>query len=380
MSRTKHWRYLLHGALLLFAGSCVDPFTPPEITAPNRYLVVDGYLNGGTGSSVIRLSRTQNIGNFSAPTPESKATVRVEGQGGAAFAFTESASGTYTLASATLPFGGSYQVRIKTTDGHEYLSDPITIRQTPKIDSLTWAVENSGLQVYVNTHDPANKTRYYRWEYEDTYEILTPYQSPFEYRNDQVVPRTETNINHCWRTQSSTNIILGSTARLTQDILRQAPLLFIPGSSPKLWIKYSILVKQYALSPEAYSYWENLQKNTEQLGSLFDPLPSQVGGNLHSLTNPAEPVLGFVDGHSTEQFRVFIDRPAALSRSLLVTGYETCPLDTIPYPKQPLSAFLGPGGGYAAIQPLDNGRYLATSIPCADCRTLGTTTKPAYWP
>ncbi len=272
----------------------------------------------------------------------------------------------------------------KRRSGGEYLSDPITIKQTPKIDSLSWEIRNQGLQLYVNTHDPNNKTRYYRWEYEDTYEIRTPYESPFDYVNGKVVQRTSPPVNHCWKTQASTAIILGSSARLSQDVLKEAPLLFIPGSSPKLWIKYSILVKQYAQSPEAYAYWENLQKTTEQLGGLFDPLPSQLTGNFHSLTNPTEPVMGFLDGYTTEQVRVFLNRPLDLPYNLLRTGYEECKLDTIPFPgqpPQPLSALLGPGGGYVAIQEIPNSpTYLATGTHCADCRDTGTTTRPSFWP
>ncbi|HEY0108122.1 MAG TPA: DUF4249 domain-containing protein [Fibrella sp.] len=377
-------RQALYGALLLLIGSCVDPYRPPQIEAPNQYLVVDGFLNGGSGNSVIKLSRTQNLTNTKKPVVETRATIRVEGGTGEVYSFVESTEGTYTLASATLPVGKAYRVRIKTAVGSEYLSDPITIKQTPRIDSLSWAIRNEGLQVYVNTHDATNKTRYYRWEYEDTYEIRTPYESPFDYVNGKVINRTSPPVNHCWRTQTSTAILLGTSARLTQDVLKQTPLLFIPGSSPKLWIKYSLLVKQYAQSQEAYAYWENLQKTTEQLGGLFDPLPSQVAGNMHSLTNPTEPVLGFVDGYTTEQLRVFINRPLDLSFNLLRTGYENCKLDTIPFPDgppQPLSSLLGPGGGYVAIQEIPQSTsYLGTGTHCADCRDVGTTTRPSFWP
>ncbi|GAB3491288.1 DUF4249 domain-containing protein [Spirosoma knui] len=375
-------RYWAFGLALLVVGSCVDPYRPQEISAPNRYLVVDGFLNGGSGATVIKLSRTQNIQDFKKPAPETKALVRVEGEGSGPYALTEGPNGTYTLESPALTVGRNYRVRIKTADGQEYLSDAVTVKKTPKIDSLSWSVQNDGLQVFVNTHDATNRTRYYRWEYEDTYEIQTPYQSPFELVDDSIVERKVTNINRCWQTQLSTNIIIGSTARLTQDVLQRSPILFIPGSSPKLWIKYSLMVKQYAQSPEGYAYWENLQKNTEQLGSLFDPLPSQVTGNLHNVANAAEPVLGFIDGYSVEQVRVFIDRPAALPRSLINTGYETCKLDTIPFPLDPtpLKDWLGPSGGYNAVELLAPGVYLAAAVGCTDCRNRGTTTKPSFWP
>ncbi|MBO0936810.1 DUF4249 domain-containing protein [Fibrella sp. HMF5335] len=378
MHKQAGWLRWLQGALLLTVGSCVDPYRPPEIAAPNTFLVVEGNLNAGTGSSTIRLSRTQNLTSANKPTPEQKATIKVEGT---TYSFVETAKGTYTLAAATLPVGSKFQVRIKTGDGKEYLSDPITMKQTPKLDSLTWEVVGNGLQVYVNTHDAAAKTRYYRWEYEDTYEFYTPFESQLEFVNGQVVQRTGPPINHCWRTELSNNILLGSTARLTDDVLQKAPLLFLSASSPKLNVNYSILVRQYAQSAEGYAYWQNLLKTTEQLGGLFDPLPSQVGGNLHCVTNPAEPVLGFLDGCTTEQLRVFIKRPAALSRSLIRTGYEGCFTDTIPKPKQPLSVFLGPGGGYNAISQIEGtSNYVAAGIACTDCRNIGTNVKPSYWP
>ncbi len=168
MPTKQRYRRLLHGLMLVWIAGCVDPYRPPQLTAPNRYLVVDGYLNGGTGTSVIRLSRTQNVDDSQKPQPEGRAVIRVESETGTAYPFTESETGTYTLASAVLPFGSRYRVSIQTSDGSQYQSDPILIKQTPPIDSITWSVENNGLQVFVNTHDPANQTRYYRWSYEDT--------------------------------------------------------------------------------------------------------------------------------------------------------------------------------------------------------------------
>ena len=345
--------------------------------------MVEGNLNGGTGNSTIKLSRTQNLANFSKPTPEQKATIKVEAvpRPGTAYSFVETAKGTYTLAAASLPIGSKFQVRIKTGDGKEYLSDPITMKQTPKLDSLSWEVVGNGLQVYVNTHDATAKTRYYRWEYEDTYEFYIHFESTLEFINNQVVQCSGPPINHCWRTELSNSILLGSSARLTQDILQKLPLLFLLATSPKLSINYSLLVKQYAQSAEGYAYWQNLLKTTEQLGGLFDPLLSQVAGNLRCVTNPSEPVLGFLDGYTTEQLRVFIKRPAVLSRSLIRTGYEGCYTDTIPKPKQPLAVFIDPGGGYNVISQIDGTtNYVAAGVACTDCRDVGTIVKPSYWP
>jgi hypothetical protein len=51
--------------------------------------------------------------------------------------------------------------------------------------------------------------------------------------------------------------------------------------------RYSTLVRQFAISPNTYNYWQNL-KNTEQLGTLFDAQPSQLVGNAHCAV-PNEP-------------------------------------------------------------------------------------------
>jgi hypothetical protein len=65
-------------------------------------------------------------------------------------------------------------------------------------------------------------------------------------------------------------------------------------------------VKQYALNQEAFAYWQNIKKTTEQLGSIFDAQPSQFKGNIHSLTDSTEPVMGYVSASSIETKRIFV--------------------------------------------------------------------------
>src|SRR5205085_5124378 len=102
----------------------------------------------------------------------------------------------------------------------------------------------------------------------------------------------------------------------------------IPKGSIKLSIKYSILLEQKALTEEAYNYWLNLKKNTESLGGLFDPLPSEITGNIHSLRNPNEAIIGYFSGGSVEKKRIFINAneiPASVS----LYYPPQCVMDTI---------------------------------------------------
>jgi len=61
---------------------------------------------------------------------------------------------------------------------------------------------------------------------------------------------------------------------------------------------YSIEVTQYALTPEAFTYWELLKKNTEQLGSIFDASPSSSLTNIAAI-NSKDLVIGYVSVSTT---------------------------------------------------------------------------------
>ncbi|MFD1142733.1 DUF4249 domain-containing protein [Larkinella insperata] len=368
----------------LLIGSCVDPYNPPEVTAPNTFLVVDGFLNGA-GASTIRLSRTQNLKEGAKPPAELNATVLVEGENGSSQPFTEQGNGTYTLTDGGLQFGQKYRLRIRTAAGRDYESDYVTIKQTPKIDSVTWQPQAEGLQFYVTTHDPNNQTKYYRWEYEETWEYYSAFVSRVEYLNKTFVYRSE-NVNTCWRSDQSTGIFVGSSTQLTQDVISNFPLVFISNStSNRLKVRYSLLVKQYALTDEAYEFWQNLKKNTESLGSLFDPQPFQPLGNIHGVTDPGETVVGYVSGYSVEEKRVFV-QAYELPSWRVPTMYESCVEDTLPLQptREKSSAFEMAEAGFVPIDEVlsMSGQvigYRMSTAYCVDCRTVGTNVKPSFW-
>jgi len=142
-------------------------------------------------------------------------------------------------------------------------------------------------------------------------------------------------------------------------------------------VKYSILVKQQSLTKEAYNFWTQLKKSTESLGGLFDPLPSQVLGNMYSENNSAEPVLGYFSGGQTSEKRIFIQF-SDLPPDLKLVMPPNCPIDTIVnddirnYP----NTFLI--GSYGAPFPLG---YIKSEGPnCMDCRDDGgVLQRPDFW-
>ncbi|MBC7920335.1 MAG: DUF4249 domain-containing protein [Ferruginibacter sp.] len=355
-------------------ASCIEPYQPPVIVADNQYLVVDGYLDNGRGSASVRLSRTQNL-TENGPTAESTARVTLEGEGGSRFPLAHQGNGVYAVTGLNVPPGAKYRLRIGTATGKEYLSDLVASKPTPPIDSVTWRAGEGGVQVYVNTHDPLNRTVYYRWEYEETWEFTAAFSSSIEYVNGAIVPRKE-NVYRCWRTQKSTALSLGTSARLSQDVIRDFPLVFVPFESRKLRIRYSVLVRQFAESREGYDYWQNLKKNTENLGTLFDPQPSQTTGNLRCVSDPSEPVVGYFGASSTEEQRIFIGYDELPFQRYV----ESCQVDTVKIEDlarfDPGQSLVGEIRG-GTRRPVDG--YTYSTLGCVDCRTAGTTVRPDFW-
>src|SRR5690606_8629815 len=105
-----------------------------------------------------------------------------------------------------------YRLRIRTGAGQEYLSAYVPVVKNPPIDSVTYKVrpDRAGVQIYVNTHDPLDKTRFYRWSYDETWEYSMPLYSVYELVGKDIVYRQQS-INTCWSSANPTNIVLGSS-------------------------------------------------------------------------------------------------------------------------------------------------------------------------
>jgi hypothetical protein len=160
----------------------------------------------------------------------------------------------------------------------------------------------------------------------------------------------------------------------------------VASTSEKIELKYSIQVRQYALTPDAYHFWESLKKNTEQLGSIFDAEPTQLKGNIHNIKDDSDIVIGYISAGSITTKRIFISNDQLPPQWLPNYPYD-CGLDSAWYfhPRtgfNDVKAFLVPeleipvssyGSG-----PKPSG-YTASSRECVDCTIRGTTKQPDFW-
>jgi hypothetical protein len=374
-------KLIYHIALVvLLVGTveeCREPYLPPEIQNVKNYLVVDGTLHIGSDSTYITLSRTRSLQDSVPNIPELNAQVTVVSQNGLRFDLKSVGNGVYATDYLGLSPNERCQLWISTADGKQYLADSILVLNSPPIDSVSWkqdtfSVDNKkGVYIYVTTHDPNNSTWYYRWEYQETYEYHAKYDSYLFWKNNTYVPRLPSEHTYaCWKDHVSTELMLATSVGLQQDIIFENPLVFIPQGSQELSVLYSILVKQTALTREAYDYLQSLRKNTELTGSIFDPQPSQNTGNIRCLEDANEPVLGYVYASTVQKERLYISYRVIQHWGYFIMGCELLTGDST------LA-----GRGLFPIEQVQRTIYHWAEQSCVDC-TLdgGRTIKPGYWP
>jgi hypothetical protein len=362
--------------IFLITNSCVVQFIP-DINEEQDFMVVEGLITDQKNSYQIKISRSNPIGSKNVFSPVHGCTVSVSDDLGNRYMLSEKKYGIYV--SDSLVFQGvtgrKYVLHIS-SNNHFYESEPMEMKPVPPIDSAYADLEYNdsyslgqvvpGYQVYLNTHDPLNLSRFYRWEFEETWEFRLPYMYP------SIINRI------CWKSGYSNKIYIKNTSALKENRITRYPLNFITTETDRLKVKYSILLKQYSLNEDEYLYWEKLQKTTENVGGLYDMVPVSIQGNIHCIDNPEEKVLGFFSVSSVSSNRIFIKNKLIDFPDF----YRKCPIDTVP-----AGQFIPNLGVFVFIivrlndwPPTFKTFYVLTDKKeCIDCSLNGTNKMPDYW-
>ncbi|MCW3106680.1 MAG: hypothetical protein JWQ09_1186 [Segetibacter sp.] len=384
VSSANFWssKYLYFYLISFSLFACKKPYEPAVITSGNNYLVVDGFINTTlNGVTTINLSRARNINDSTFDVlPEGNANISIESSNGASYPLQQISNGKYESNPLSLSSSETYRLNITTANGNRYQSDLVIVKQSPAVDSITWQQKND-VTIYANTHDPANNTKYYRWDFVETWQYTAKYETFTGVSNHLIYYRDSTNfIYNCWSTANSTSIVLGTSAALGQDVISKAPVTTIIQNDTRLGVRYSILVRQYALTQEAFEYLQIIQKNSERTGSLFDLQPSQLHGNIHSLANKNEPVIGFVSAGSVQQKRIFIKHSEVTNWVIQGPSQEACNVIFIGQNPTNYLIFDYPDTSYAPYYFTSGGGMAISKKACFDCTLQGgSNIKPSFW-
>jgi len=181
----------------------------------------------------------------------------------------------------------------------------------------------------------------------------------------------------CWITDIIPEIFTKDLGSLEGDQYRQMPLNFVSNQSQRLQNRYDLLVRQFALSPSAYWYWEGLKNNLQSNGGLFDSQPSLTPGNICNVDNENEIVIGYFSVSGVSEKRISVSEVPEMS---IILDPTFCVPGPLPYSFARLSnAFLP---YYLATLSI-NGEDVYGSVQkhCTDCREYKNSSNipPEFW-
>lgn len=376
--------------MLSILASCIEEFKVPN-TFSDKYkseLVIQGRILSGE-ESTFYLSMTSAFGSNESKGPIEDATITIIGQNGYE---TEKAEynktyNHYTIQTIELPQNTQYAVKV-IYNGETYQSDFQELQTSPAIDEITYKEQTDGISIHVSTHDTEDGRRAYMWSYEEDWEFHADNNlfgmGPILY-NEEIYPGMVSNnpYYYCWGHNDSYNIYIYSTENLKENRVQEHKLFDIPIDDIRISYIYSILVKQWSLSDEAYDYFRTQKLYTEESGGLFTPMPSETNGNVKCISNPDIKVRGYVLASAITTKRIFIYEKDFNRHS----EYENCHI-SIPnnYDKNWIKWWTERIKAGKSIATVPNGTLDNNSIlydkECFDCRATDGATKkrPDFWP
>ncbi|MDD5508365.1 MAG: DUF4249 domain-containing protein [Bacteroidales bacterium] len=373
--------YFLFTLILIMVTACIDEFWP-DLSDFENLLVVDGVLTSAPGPYYVRLSMTSDVED-PGYIPLTGCTVTIEDDAGSSELLTETEAGTYATAAEGIRgiVGRQYRILIYTPVGRTYSSPYQKLLAPVGIDSVYTEVayhktsdlyhDLAGLQFYVDTDRSETDTNYYLWQMEETYMFYSDFFIDYLYIDYFEQFNNRDSVHTCWRTQNVYEIFTASTLNLSDPILVKFPLHYVDTETRRLQVRYSLLVHQFTIDADAYSFYDQVKNLMTDEGTLYTKQPYQITGNVTNTDDPREPVLGYFLVGSVDAKRIFVKRPLGVP-----FYFEVCELNT-----DMLSLYSQPSNTwpiYVTTNAQGNRGYAAK--PCFDC-TLngGVLEKPDFW-
>ncbi len=398
--RTKK-NYLLLILLTAFTFSCTESFTIKTEHFESA-LIIEATLTNELKYQEVKLSTTYAL-EEDTPVLETAATVQITEDNQTTYTLIEIEDGLYrsTVKFKAVP-NKEYQLKITRSTGEAYESKKEKLTAISQIDDLYMTKElntdgKEEIRLNVDSFDATNSSKFYRYTYEETYKISSPYWSAYDAIYHSITPPVVDTIYNrnnfikktCYNTRISNEIVITETTGLTEDRVSKFIVRKILPNNYIIMHRYSILLKQFVQTREAHNYYKTLEKFSSSPENIFSQTqPGFIEGNIYSVTKSNERVIGLFEVSSVSTKRVFYN-------------YSDFDLEEIPdYPggckpvapqlvdefgESILIAFIQSGlWSFYQMNPDPivagvSGPYSMVKNDCNDCRIYGTTVKPSFW-
>lgn len=297
---------LLFFAFLFF--SCVDEVQLPARSVESR-LVVEGLVTNEAPPYTVKLSYTGQYNSLiygQNEIPVNGAVVSITELGGRTVILDQDPLTPLYFWMKDSTFQGkpgkSYQLRVQLADGKTYISEPDLLNNVPEIDRIYAEFRGRAegdvynpdhYDILLDTKDPATAGNYYRW-------------SGYGY-----IPRISTGepvgmsvcCKWCWIPAYGAITDVLSDALINGNTISRRPVF----TSPIYYVgRHYIEISQYSLTKSAFQFWVNFEEQRKRNGSLFDPLPASIEGNVHQEDDANTLALGYFGSSAVSKRRLII--------------------------------------------------------------------------
>ena len=396
-------RNLVIGGYLVFMtlmfNACVEPFDIETKTFDSA-LVIEGAITDKVETQQIKLSRTFRL-ESDRPAPENSASVKVVGDDGNEYPFTSVGDGIYESNNQfSAQQGVNYSLNVTTQEGGNYASKPAMLSGSSTINNISAiqtsqpinGQESEGVAILVDSGNSSSNNSYYRYSYDETYEVRSKYNIPIKLAivDSVLTIVTKDKQDHiCYTTKPSQELILANTNMLSSNNISKFPVRFISKNNRILAFRYSILVKQFSLSREAYEFYEILNELSGSESLFSQNQPGFINGNVYSVDNPEEKVIGYFSVSPVDSKRFFFSFTDFFDVSERPESEFDCSITRPEYPTgdpvERLENLIESGAAQLvgrAGQPNPEegiGPYRIADSRCIDCTLFGTTDVPEFW-
>ena len=278
--------------LLLFfilVFSCIEPFDFNVKGDKSESLVVEGLITNEPGPYVVYLTRTTDYGSFIESIEKVvSANVIISDDLGNSDTLTETNPGVYKTNPDSIQGiqDRFYKVMIETTDGKQYESKSELLSSVPEIDSIyyefremrsTDGTRDNRINVYIDTSVPDNDGNYFLWR--------------------------------C-TSEKNTDIIIADDKYVNGNKIEKKHVLSIPANNKDSFDGYYATIAQFSLTKKAYDYYYSIYQQIKMAGTIFEPQPAFIKGNIKNIYDPEEPVFGYFGASAITKASIFIPKSA----------------------------------------------------------------------
>ena len=414
--------------LTLLCISCVEQIDLKTETEFESVLVIEATITNEFKQQKVKLSRTFRLEeDIIFEIGASVKLIADENE----ILFEESEPGIYLSNSEfSAQQNIDYHLEITTSDGKQYGSTVMQLTSETPIGDLYVERglnenDDEGISIFVDAQDNTGTSKFYRYEYEETYKVIAPLYSPLEltilsnnfpYPQEFLSPFLDANgLNLeeltnffvdldlrpeqeqiCYNTVVSNHILVTSTEELISDTIDQFRIRFINRNNHIIAHRYSVLVRQFIQSEQAHVFYKTLRDFSGE-GNLFSEIQTGfLEGNVFSLADENELVVGYFEVSSVDERRIFFNYSDQFPGEILPPYFVSCSDYFSPVlleedfahniTNSPLIDALTSGMRYYNSNdvetygsPFGHAPYELVIEECGDCTIYGENNVPDFW-